>query len=51
MSEKSLLNSPLHTWDGIPKRNISRDRIMNMLILMVSKKSIPIHYSIIYDNI
>jgi hypothetical protein len=37
MSEKSLLNSPLHTWDGILKKYISRDQIMNMLMPMVSK--------------
>jgi hypothetical protein len=51
MSEKSLLNSPLHTWDGILKKYISRDQIMNMLMPMVSKKSILVHYSITYDNI
>jgi hypothetical protein len=34
---KSLLNNPLHTWDGILEKYISRDQIMNMLMPMVSK--------------
>jgi len=37
MNEKNLLNSPLHTWDGILKKYINKDQIMNMLMPMVSK--------------
>lgn len=36
-TEKSLLNSPLHSWDGILKNFMSRDQIMNMLMPIVSK--------------